>query len=363
MNAQLQKKLKSIFEEFITIDDFKSATLLSQGHINSTYKIDTIMGNPYILQKINHTVFKAPNKLDFNMRVVDRLHKEASPDYDQYIFPQIFLVTEGNHLLIKHRDSVWRLMDFITNTRSYEHIESPEMAYEAAKLYGAYQHELNKLDIQWVYTPIMNFRNLSTRIRALKSTIKRDVKGRKQSCEEVISLAIKHSKLEDVYKFLHQYKKIKKRVTHNDTKPSNILFSSKDNKARAVIDYDTIMPGYTIYDFGDMVRSFTPNKAEDDKNIADLEMRIDIYEAIAEAYLYYQKDDLNAQEIEHLTEGAKIVIYMQAIRFLTDYLNGDIYYKTSCEDHNLLRAKNQFALLENLLKKRKECKNLLNNTA
>jgi len=351
MNTQQQEKLKSIFEEFITTDDFKSATLLDQGHINKTYKIDSILGKPYILQKINHRIFKDPFKLDYNMGALTRLHKEASLKYEEYIFPKIFLVTEYNHLLIKRKDSIWRLMDYIDNTRSYDHIESPEIAYQAARLYGSYQHELNKTDPQYVYTTLTNLRNLSLRIRALKSAIKRDVKKRRQFAENEIAMAGEVSGIERVYQSIHRKIKIKKRITHNDTKPSNILFRNNKPEALAVIDYDTIMPGYSIYDFGDMVRSFTSSKAEDDNNFSELEIRKDLFEAISEGYFHYQKDELTQPEKEHMPDGAKIIIYMQAIRFLTDYLNGDIYYKTNYENHNLVRAGNQFALLESLFEK------------
>lgn len=297
------------------------------------------------------------------MSFVDRLHKEATQLYEQYVFPQIFKVKENGYMFIKRKGSVWRLMDFVVNSDSFDHIDDPDMAYQAARLYGAYQHELNKTDPQYVYTTIINFRNLSTRIRALKSAVKRDVKKRKQFAEREITMAVKFNNIEQAHQSIHRKIKIKKRITYNDTKPSNILFSKTDRSAKSIIDYDTIMPGYTIYDFGDMVRSFTSTKAEDDKNFAALEIRKDLFEAISEGYLHYQKEDLTQTEKGHMLEGAKIVIYMQAIRFLTDYLNGDIYYKTDYKNHNLVRAKNQFALLENLIAKELECGKILYNIA
>lgn len=341
------ERIKEIFGRFRTGHGFHSFIELKTGHINKTCLINPDSDRKFILQKINQEVFRDPLKLAFNLLRLNGIFGSKTVQYP-YVFPKIHY--PRNHMpLLREGGNYWRLMDYVDNTTSYRIPPNAEMAFEGAKAFGSFQKPLLDEPAISFYTPIMNFRNLNMRMRSLKSAIKRDVRKRKKTANEEIKKIIGLENINLDNHKLVKSGKLKKVICHNDTKPGNILFEAGSKHAKAVIDFDTVQAGYLIYDFGDMVRSFCNPVEEDsidsDKIIVDKEK----FEAIANGYFEEVGDQLNPLDKTNLSLGIKAIIFMQAVRFLTDYLNGDIYYKTTHPGHNLDRCRNQLQLLNNYI--------------
>ncbi|MCF8234788.1 MAG: phosphotransferase [Bacteroidales bacterium] len=341
------ERIKEIVGRFRTGHGFYSFKELKTGHINKTYLINPDSDSKFILQKINQEVFRDPLKLAFNLLRLDGIFGSKTVQYP-YVFPKIHY--PRNHMpLLREGDKYWRLMDYVKNTTSYSIPPNAEMAFEGAKAFGAFQKPLLEEPAISFYTPIMNFRNLNMRMRSLKSAIKRDSRKRKKTANAEINKIIEREDINAENHKLIKSGKLKKVICHNDTKPDNILLEAGSNHAKAVIDFDTVQAGYLIYDFGDMVRSFCNPVKEDSTDSDKINVDKAKFEAIAEGYFEEVGDQIQPSDKSNLSLGIKTIIFMQAVRFLTDYLNGDIYYKTTHPGHNLDRCRNQLQLLDNYI--------------
>lgn len=350
---------REIFEQFHTGCAFKSHEDLQGGKINHSFIIRTEAGKKFLLRKINPGVFKDPIKLSHNYNILDLYLKKDIREKTDYLFPEIYYSQKFFPFHEEGEGINWCLMEYFDNTSPPELPINQENAYKAARAYGVFQTHLLSLPLDALYTPIMNFRNLHMRVRSLKSSIKRNIKGRREKANPEINDIISLEDINNVNYKLIKSGKLKKVAAHNDPKPDNVLFDKETEKVKAVIDFDTIMQGYLIYDFGDMVRSFCSPVSEGSTDLEKVEIDSEIFASIAEGYLGELNDKLTVTDKQYLSQGAKVIIYMQAIRFLTDYLNGDIYYKTNYNDHNLDRCRNQLKLLENYIGKEKKLKAML----
>ncbi|MDE1192654.1 MAG: phosphotransferase [Arachidicoccus sp.] len=344
--------LTNVLSEYNIDYDRCLISSIGNGLINHTWKI-SFQNKEFILQRVNNDVFKNPKDIDSNINLLsDYFHHK----FPEYAFVSPIRTVKGETLIYINNYGYYRLYPFVKN--SYTHIvtKNIKQAYEAAKQFGKFTRLSAGFPQEKLKVVIADFHNLSLRCVSLQESIKNANINRLHKAEAVIDYLLKHTEITAVYEQLLQNNEFKIRVTHYDTKISNILFNIHD-EGLCVIDLDTVMPGYFISDFGDMIRTYISPVSEEEVNVNKIEFREDYFKAIVGGYLSEMKDELSKAELEHIVYSGKFMLYMQAVRFLTDYLNNDIYYTTHYETHNLVRAINQITLLEILLKK----ENILNN--
>jgi len=312
------------------------------GHINDTYKVltDSAEGADYLLQRINHHVFKDVDVLMQNIETVTRHLKTKSADR-----PVLTIVRTHSHSLY-HRDeegNYWRMMILINGTKSYDIVETESQAREGGRAFGEFQAQLSDLDTSMIDYTIPNFCNIDFRMKNFHHALAGDVVLRKNQVADEIAYIL--SRQEKMYAILNMAKKgeLPLRITHNDTKFNNVLLDHED-KARCVIDLDTVMPGYAAYDFGDAIRTIINRAAEDEADISKIQLNMPLFKAYTQGYFEYAHAFLTSKEIDSLKEGVLLFPFMQAVRFLTDYLEGDQYYKIQHPAHNLQRARAQLKL-------------------
>lgn len=353
MKGEKEFDLKGVFSQFRVYGDFIDARPYGSGHINDTFAVNCRQaGDPvrYILQRLNHHVFKDPVKLMDNVhRICTELHKrlEASGDPDASRRALTTVLSRGD--LPYHRDSdgnIWRLYLFIEGAVGYDIIENEEQAFQAARAFGEFQKLLTELPGERLHETIPGFHDTPKRFRRFKEVLEADVMGLRAtaapeiafflSCEEEVSRLLD----------LHAAGLIPERVTHNDTKLNNVLIDEKSHQAVCVIDLDTSMPGLAPYDFGDLVRTSTSPAAEDEKDLAKVVLMPEMFKALTRGYLSTAADFLTPAERDNLVFGGKLMTYEVGLRFLTDYLEGSIYFKTKYPDHNLVRCRTQMTLVK-----------------
>ncbi len=346
--------IKKILSNFRVQGDLIDFVPFGNGHINDTYLAhykESDQNGKYILRKLNSLVFKKPmlvieNAINVSNHIKQKLIKESEPELNRKVMT--FLKT--NHENYYHRDgegNFWCLVLFINGAHTIERVEFKEQAFEAAKSYGLFQKYLLDFDILKCHETIEDFHNLNSRNSAYLKSIKSDVQNRVSTISDEISLVEKFSYITKEFAKL-QNSNLPTRIIHNDTKINNVMLDTKTNRGLCVIDLDTVMPGTVLNDFGDMVRSFTNTALEDEQDLSKVEMSLPIFESLVVGYLSELKGKLTKVETSNLVPGIKIIVFEQAIRFLTDYIDGDIYYKTRYDTHNLMRAKNQLALLKSI---------------
>lgn len=347
------ERFEEILNKFAVPGKFVDAKPYGSGHINDTILVrfdESGKYVKYILRKINSYVFKDPkriieNTVNVTNHVRQKLVENVEVDLHKKVLTLIKSV-KGDYFYI-HNGEYWCLLLYIEDAYTVDHVESREQAYEAAKAYGKFQKYLADYDTSKCYITIKDFHHLSNRIASFENAIKSDPKTRADNIRNEIKLAESFKYLDEEFKQL-QNKNLPIRITHNDTKINNIMLHQETKEGICVIDLDTVMPGIILNDFGDMVRTFTSPALEDEKDFTKVTMRLPIFEALLEGYLFELNNYLTEDEINNLVLGTKIIVYEQAIRFLTDYLVGDVYYKVEYDSHNLNRAKNQFALLTSI---------------
>ncbi len=342
--------LKNIAENFEIEGEILNIEKLTAGHINENYLIETDR-KKYVLRKINTRVFQNPDALCFNAMIVSSHIEENSEKFgitDPNREKLTFIPSKSGEICFENENDVWQATLFVDNSKTFEKVNSPEFAFSGGKIFGKFQKMLNGIEPTFLAAPIKNFHNLTMRIAQYYQALEEDKADRAQSILREAELIEAHSLITDRFDEII-FEGLPTRVTHNDTKISNVLFDAKTNEALCVIDYDTIMPSNILCDFGDMVRSYTTSAAEDEADLSKIYFRTEYFKELARGYLSELKNELTEMEIMNLVFGAEMIIYEQAIRFLTDYLNGDVYYRIKFPEHNLIRARNQLALLNSLI--------------
>jgi len=344
-----QLKLHKITLNFLVKGDFVDAVPLGNGHINDTYLVTTT-SEKYVLQKLNHNIFKNIEMMNQNiiMALNHLYQKQNTSENKMFAEFNIIFCKDGNNYHKDKNGNFWRMMDFVSNSTSFDVADKPEIAFEAAKAYGYFQKMLIDLNPKDFFIVIKDFHNLEMRMNSFLDVIKTNIANRNQFAKDEIEFVKAHNHLSVKLKDLLESKQIPIRVTHNDTKINNILLNKKSLKGIAVIDLDTVMPGTVLFDFGDMVRTFTSPAQEDEIDLTNVVLRFDIFKAMANGYLSELKNDLTEVEINNLVFGGKIMTFMIGLRFLTDFLEGDKYFKISRTDHNLHRCRTQFKLLREM---------------
>lgn len=343
------EKLKYIFEQFKHKGEFESFEELASGHINDTYLIKTVKKPFFVLQRINHGVFKDVPGLIENKVAVSRHIRKKLKDLSKKKQKRrvlTFVKTKTGESYYKDEEgNYWNLMYFIENSVTFETVNNKEIAYEGGRLMGKFLTLTSDFDASRLIEVIPRFHDMSFRYSQFEDALKVASTERLNNAKDQIEFVQTLKPEMHVIQTLKESGAIKTRVTHNDTKISNILFSKK-NKALCVIDTDTVMPGIVHYDFGDAIRTICNTAAEDETNLDLVSFNMEYYKAYSEGFLKEMQTALSPIEIDYLPLSAKTMMFIMALRFLTDYLNGDIYYKTKYPEHNFDRAKNQFKLIE-----------------
>lgn len=323
----------------VTIEPFGS------GLINRTWKV--VAQKDYILQKINQHVFREPANIACNLRLIADYLKAHHPDY---LFVEPIRSVAGEDLVYCESDGYYRLFPFVHDSHTIDVVETPEQAYEAARQFGRFTRMLAGMDAGQLKITIPSFHDLDLRYRQFLAALKEGSKDRIAASGQLIERALSHADIVTQYKAIQTNPAFKLRVTHHDTKISNVLFDAQD-KGLCVIDLDTVMPGYFISDVGDMLRTYLSPVSEEETDVTKISVRDAFYKAVVEGYHAEMKDELTEGEKQHFFYAGQFMIYMQALRFLTDHLLGDVYYGARYEGHNFYRAQNQMVLLERLTQK------------
>jgi hypothetical protein len=323
------------------------------GHINDTFRAEnTDVTRPdYILQRINHTIFKNVPSLMQNIKhVTDHVQKKLEmqdiPDRHRKVLTLV-PARDGNTYYQDAEGNYWRIFHQIKDTRSYDIVQTPYQAREGGRAFGQFQSWLSDMEPGLLTETIPDFHNIEKRYEKFQNVILADPSGRRKDVPYEIEFV--NRRIQDMGEILRNGKegKLPLRITHNDTKFNNVLLDNND-RALCVIDLDTVMPGYVAYDFGDSVRTIVNTAAEDEKDLAKIEVNMELYEAFAVSFLRETGSSLTRGEIDSLPMGALLLPYMIGLRFLTDYIEGDVYFKTHFPEHNLQRARAQFRLLSRL---------------
>jgi thiamine kinase-like enzyme len=345
--------LKSVMLQFRVAGEFTHGEPCGGGHINDSFKIDTDEYGKrvrYILQRINHLVFKNPEGMMDNIqRVTEHLrHKENSA----FKSPMYLISTHDDGIM--HRDpngNYWRLYNFIENSATYDIVESTEQAYQGAKAFGIFQQELADLPGEDLFETIPDFHNTPKRYETFELAIIEGLPERIKAAQEEIAQAKKYRKYAPIITDLLASGKIPGRVSHNDTKLNNVLLDDETQEGVCVIDLDTIMTGSSLYDFGDYIRTAGRIGAEDEKDLSRLSFCEEMYEASLKGFLETAGEALHQIEKDHLAVSAIVMTYEVGLRFLTDYLMGDAYFKTHHDSHNLERTRVQFKMFNEIEKR------------
>ena len=328
-------------------------TGFGSGLINHTWLIvDKTSGKRYILQRVNDAIFKKPEDIAFNIRTVKSYLQSHYPDY---LF-EAPLFTKDGHDIVKTEEGYFRVFRFIENSYSIDVVEKPQQAYEAARQFGLFTANLDQFDAQSLKITLPNFHNLPLRFQQFEEALANGNKQRIEQAKDEISFLLEHRNIADEASQLNQ---LPIRVIHHDTKISNVLFGN-DGKGLCVIDLDTLMPGYFVSDLGDMMRTYLSPANEEEADFTKVEVRIDYFEALLEGYLGAMKAIFTPQEKEFIVYSGQFMIYMQALRFITDHLNNDSYYGTRYEGHNFVRGGNQISLLKKYLARSEEMNRIAN---
>ena len=338
---------ETIFKEF-GIDANASVKPFGSGLINNTWLISE-NENDLILQRINHNVFKQPFDIAINIRVIGEYLKAQHPDY-LFIYPRKTIA--GEEMIFIKEEGYFRLFPFIKNSHTTDIVISSSQAREAAKQFGLFTNLLSAFPVDKLKITLPDFHNLPLRYAQLETAIKEGNKERIKQSAAIISFLKNQHGIVTISEQTSTNTDFKKRVTHHDSKISNVLFDEND-KGLCVIDLDTVMPGYFISDFGDMMRTYLSPVSEEEKDLSKIEIRDEYFKAIADGYLSEMGNELATVEKKYLVYAGKFMTYMQALRFLTDHLNNDVYYGAKYEGHNFIRANNQAILLKKIIEKEK----------
>ncbi|MDL2221133.1 aminoglycoside phosphotransferase family protein [Parabacteroides sp. OttesenSCG-928-N08] len=358
-----QEQLLAIADRFLLTQRPVSAIAFGNGHINDTYALADAVGEKrYILQRINHHIFTNVEMLQHNIatatsHIRQKLEAEGVEDIDRKVL--CFLPTHDGKNWHFDGSDYWRICRFIPRSRSYEEV-TPDLSYEAGRAFGDFQSMLADLPEEALGETIPNFHNMEFRLQQFRDALATNAAGRAREVQELIAEIERRAEAMCIQEQLYREGKLRKRVNHCDTKVNNILFD-EEGRVLCVIDLDTVMPGFVLSDIGDFIRTAVNTGAEDDKDLARIGVNMEVYKAYTRGYLECARSFLSPLEISLLPYGGRLLTYMQTVRFLTDYLNGDTYYKIHYPEHNLVRTRAQFRFLECLEEKREEMEGVLGN--
>jgi hypothetical protein len=347
--------LKQVFSRFAIPGDFIGAQFLKVGHINDTYLVDAVnkaTEEQFIFQRINHFVFRDPERLMANFEKITR-HIRAklenipgrNPDRETL---NLIYSRSGRCFYRSPAGDYWRAYRFVGNAHIINIATRPEEAVEAGRAFGCFQKLLSDLDASSLHETIPFFHHTPRRFARFKEVLAKDAYGRASEARDAIAFALEREPMTAVITDALADGRLPLRITHNDTKINNVLFDDGTGKAICVIDLDTTMPGSSLYDFGDMIRTTTCFAAEDERDLAKVRLEMEMFQALADGYLGEARDFLTPEEIGLLVFSGRLITFTIGLRFLTDFLEGDVYFRVHRPGQNLDRARVQFGLVRSM---------------
>ncbi len=351
----LANRIAHIGDQFAINGDFLYGEELCNGHINTTYRAcyrsEGGHEERYILQRINDYVFKNPTHVMKNVEKVTRhirwksMRRRSAAGQVLTLYP-----ARGgrNYIDLPEEGGMWRCYNNIEGTHTYDVVENTRQAYQAGFAFGSFQELISDMNPDDLYESIPDFHNTPKRYRDLCASAEADVTDRAKNCRAELELLAEWSPQFGRLIELQAQGVLPSRITHNDTKINNVMLDAETDDAVCVIDLDTVMPGLALYDFGDMVRTATCVASEDEKDLSLVKMEMPFFESLAEGYLDAAHGFLTEAEIENLAFAGWLITTEIGIRFLTDYLDGDKYFRVEYPEHNLVRARNQLELAQSI---------------
>ena len=352
-----QAQIFLIAENFEFIGTPISVTECTTGHINSTYFVDCTSDqglSRYVMQIVNTSIFKKPDEVMQNILHVTK-HIEgkllaSGADAERGTLHVVF-TKNGHYAYVDEEGNYWRAYKFVEDATCYQAVESEEMFTKVGKAFGNFQRQLADFDASVLFESIPNFHNTEDRFNQFITAMENNAAGRRESVHDEIAFVLRRQETCSYINERIADGRIPLRVTHNDTKLNNIMLDNETGEGICVIDLDTVMPGSVLADFGDSIRFGASSAAEDETDLDKVFVRLEMFDAFAKGFIEGLDHSLTEEEIRSLPMGAYILTLETGIRFLTDYLNGDTYFRTSYSQHNLDRARNQFKLVADMEQK------------
>ena len=355
--AYQEKQLQEISKQFQIYGEILHAETFKIGHINETYSATYDQGGMrvrYIHQKINKSVFKNPASVMKNVvRVTTHIRKKLEAQNVRDLTRRSLIVIptrDGQSYFCNGGSEFWRTFVFVEGVETFEAVQSPEQALQAGRAFGEFQRLLVDLPGDRLSETIPDFHHTRKRFGALQQAIQKDRYNRAKDARPEIEFALKHEPIVDAILNAMARGKIPERITHNDTKFNNVMLDVLTGEAMCVVDLDTVMPGCALYDFGDMVRTTTSPTLEDEQDLSKVKMQMPMFKKLAEGYLATAGQFLTKAEKSCIAFSGKLITFEIGIRFLTDFLSGDTYFRIHRPDHNLDRCRTQFKLVESIEK-------------
>jgi Ser/Thr protein kinase RdoA (MazF antagonist) len=359
LSAEDESVFRPVLAEFVINDPVIGVERIGSGHINDSWLVSTTPDSAtnFVLQRINHHIFRDVESLTNNILKVTRhlqqqlLCKAAHLGYFRVL--KLIPTRSGAYYKLDPQGNYWRLYEHVRGSRSYDIVENTDLAYEGGKAFGIFQFLTSGIDATGLHETIANFHNIAMRFAAFRETVKRDPENRADGVRDEIAFAEERAQEMHTILRLGETGMIPLRVTHNDTKFNNILFDDT-NRAICIVDLDTVMPGYSLYDFGDAIRTGTNTGAEDEADLEKVGIDLQLFDAYTRGYLEVTSMLLTPAETDHLVHSAIFMTFIIGLRFLTDHIDGDHYYRTRFPGHNLQRARAQFKLVESMEMRKKD---------
>lgn len=351
-----QERLMEIVNQFAIEGEVKKIGRLGNGLINDTYLVETEGGRKYVLQRVNHNVFRDVEGLQRNIEIVTnhllkKLVERGEKDMDRKVVRMIKRKA-GEETWVENAGEYWRVMTYVERSRTLEEVTAAT-AEAAGRAFGKFESDLSDLDEELTET-IPDFHNMEWRLQQLRDAVASDPLGRVAEVGEILSEIEKRAEKMTAGERMVREGKLRKRVCHCDTKVNNMLFDAESDDVLCVIDLDTVMESTVFSDYGDFLRTGACTAAEDEPDTEKVGVDMEIFKAFTRGYLEGTKEFLTDTERAMLPHAAALFPYMQAVRFLADYINGDTYFKTAYEKHNLVRTRAQMKMLESVEGKMEE---------
>ncbi|MGO8676328.1 MAG: phosphotransferase enzyme family protein [Limisphaerales bacterium] len=353
--AYAEKELQHISKQFQIYGQILHAETFKIGHINETYSATYNQGGTrvrYIHQKVNKNVFKNPPELMKNlMRVTTHIRKKLEMQTTDDITRRSLVVIptrDGQSHYLNSDGEFWRTFVFVEGTQTFEAVQTPGQAFEAGRAFGEFQLHLVDLPGDRLIETIPDFHHTRKRFAAFTEALTKDHYNRARDAKAETAFALKHEGLVDVILDAMEKGRIPERITHNDTKFNNVMLDTRTGRAMCVVDLDTVMPGCALYDFGDMVRTTTSPTLEDERDLSNVKMQMPMFRKLAEGYLSAAGRFLTKSEKALIPFCGKLITFEIGLRFLTDFLSGDTYFRIHRPDHNLDRCRTQFKLVDSI---------------
>jgi hypothetical protein len=346
--------IKSIVRHFGLRGELAGFVPVNRGHINDTYILTAKESGRivrYVLQRINNDVFKDPVSMMTNIiRVTEHIYSKVQKEDPALTSRQLSVIrtNDGKGCYEDSGGDFWRVYNFIEDAVTRDVLESTEHAYESARMFGWFQRMLIDLPGPALHETIVDFHNTPRRLEVFRQVLDADSFDRAGNAKREIEFLLENSDLCNLLLDPAANDEIPERIAHNDAKINNVMLDETTNKGVCVIDLDTVMPGLSLYDFGDMVRTAICSAAEDERDLSKVDMDISMFQALAQGYAAEAGRFLTSFEKQNLVSAGKLITFEQLMRFLTDYLAGDTYYKISRQGHNLDRSRTQMKLIESI---------------